>query len=824
MDPVSRQGRTCPAEAQRPIIAAMVRGMLAWPNTAVLNLLRPIPWLAAAVILSQAASGLPNSAGTAPRFTLEQLAERQPPEYTPRHAAQKVVVRGVVSSRAFHFPEYAMLPFEDAQFGAVVEVAGDGPQIDKYSPGDEIEVAGTVSSHAGMVTILPNAIRILGSKPAPTPQTLAPESLLGFRYLGKLIHTSGKITETGETVAGPYILVATSRGDLRLFLPHARNVRSADIDKFRVGDTVKATGVALQYCPTPPYDRWFEILLRDPTQLVLTNRGPLVHPAVVAAGVAGAILLALVLWKHDRRLRGQRERLRRTYQLAEQILSASSVEGILEEISQALPNVLGISRVHIYIYNRGAKTLDSVVSGAGAVAPVSISLSTPPESIEAGAVACFHYRTALAIPDVGRSPFPMTANSGKSVLFVPMLSQGEMVGVLELDQTDRPRDFTQDEQALAQHLGNQIGVAIRLLDQRSVQEHLFRTEKLAAVGRLISGVVNQLRTPLVAIAELADRAVMKSRVTAPERDLIAIATEAQKASAIVSRLVSFATAEPGEALPVCITTLLRNLIEFRERDWKASGIRVRDLTSPDPMFVLGSHGQLEQAFLTLLLHAEQSLSAAPEKSITIRSSAFGKRLLVEIAFPCPPEARPPGEAAAVLDVIRSVVAGHGGEVRLLETNHSEPRFEVELPLSARERAAAVPSRDAGATPGTLLTVLLIEPEETAQRQLRDQLATLGHRVVPLTNADTALELAQRMRFDAAFCSVHAPGLNWVELSERLQSRVGGFVLLSDRYDAELVADFEGEHRFVLAKPLEEADLDRVLSNIDSPIRTRDQVI
>jgi GAF domain-containing protein/CheY-like chemotaxis protein len=797
--------------------------MPVWPSTGVLNRLRLMPWLAAAV-LSVCVAGLSKGAGTPARLTLEQLAERQPAEYTPRHAAQKVVVRGVVSARAFHFPEYALLPFEDAQFGAVVEVAGDGHQIDNYSPGDEIEVEGTVSSHAGMVTIQPDGIRTMGAQPAPKPQTLAPEALLGFRYLGKLIHTGGKITEIGETVAGPYILLATRRDDLRLFLPHGSGARSADIRKFSVGDTVEATGVALQYCPTPPYNRWFEILVRDPAQLVLTDRGPLVHPAVVAGGVAGAILLALVLWKHDRRLRGQRERLSRTYQLAEQILSASSVEAILEEISQALPKVLGISRVQLYIYNRGPKTLDSVVSPSGSAAPVSISLSPPPEGIEAGAVACFHYRTALAIPDVGRSPFPMTANSGRSVLFVPMLSQREMVGVLELDQTDRPRDFTPDEQALAQHLGNQIGVAIRLLDQRSVQEHLFRTEKLAAVGRLISGVVNQLRTPLASIAELADRAVLQSRVTAAERDLTAIASEAQKASAIVSRLVSFATAEQGEALPVCITTLLRNLMEFRERDWKASGIGVRDLTSPDPMFVLGSHGQLEQAFLTLLLHAEQSLADAADKSITIRSSAFGKRLLVEIAFPSPPEARPPGEATAVLDVTRSVLAGHGGEVRLLETNHSEPRFEVELPLSARERAAAVLSRDASPTSGTPLTVLLIEPEETAQRQLRDQLSARGHRVVPVTNADTGLELAQRMRFDAAFCSVHAPGLNWVELSERLQSRVGGFVLLSDRYDAELVADFEGEHRFVLAKPLEEAGLDRVLANIDSPASARDQVV
>jgi len=44
---------------------------------------------------------------------------------------------------------------------------------------------------------------------------------------------------------------------------------------------------------------------------------------------------------------------------------------------------------------------------------------------------------------------------------------------------------------------------------------------------------------------------------------------------------------------------------------------VEDLTLPEALFVTGSHGQLEQAFLTLFVHAEQSLAQAPEKTITI---------------------------------------------------------------------------------------------------------------------------------------------------------------------------------------------------------------
>ncbi len=82
-------------------------------------------------------------------------------------------------------------------------------------------------------------------------------------------------------------------------------------------------------------------------------------------------------------------------------------------------------------------------------------------------------------------------------------------------------------------------------------------------------------------------------------------------------------------------------------------------------------------------------------------------------------------------------------------------------------------------------------------------------MVPVQNTDAGLDLAQRLRFDVVLCSVHAPGLNWVEFSERVQSRVGAFALLADGFDAELAEDFEAENRFVLAKPVEDRLLDRV---------------
>ncbi|MGD0774667.1 MAG: GAF domain-containing protein [Candidatus Solibacter sp.] len=761
--------------------------------------------------------------GAQTRISLSQLGFRKAPDYSGTYAGQKVIVRGVVSAPVYHFAEYSTLAIQDARAGGVLKVPLPDASLDRYRPGDELEAEGTVVTQYGMTMLAPEHVTVLGHRTAPQPLDLSTRELQSALHLGQLVRTQGTVEEKpGYNGGGAVILLPGQEELYKLFIPRAPGAGKANLERLRKGDTVRVSGIALQYCPHPPYNASYELLVADVSDVVPIERPPAVPQPVIASGIVVVLLVSFFLWSRERRLRAQRKRLRQTFKLGEEILGASSAATILKRISEALPGIVGVTRVQLYAYNRTAKTLDAIERDG--VEPESISLSAPPGGTPAGAVACFHYRTLLVIPDIGRSPFPVAARNGdrspKSLLFVPMIAQSEVIGVLELDQDDRVRDFSADEQALAQHLGNQIGVALRLLDQRTVQEQLFRTEKMAAVGRLISGVVNELQTPLASITNLARKALEKAHGGPAEREVAAIATEAAKASGMVSRLVSYAAAEQVEARPVDVSALLHSLIEFREGDWKASGIRVRDLTSRESIFVLGSQGQLEQVFLNLFVHVEQSLAGAEQKTVIIRNSLLARRLLVEISFNAPSEPRKPEDLAAVLGVTRSVIAGHGGEVRLIEKSHSDPRFEVELPALVKERGAATFANGSAAREGSRrMTALVIEPDEAAQRQLLALLAAHGFRVVPVTNSDAGLDLAQRIRFDAAFCSLHAPGLNWVELSERMYSRVGGFILLSDGYDAELSADFEGDGRFVLAKPLQEKELERVLQMIEPPSAT-----
>src|SRR5262249_17288248 len=148
----------------------------------------------------------------------------------------------------------------------------------------------------------------------------------------------------------------------------------------------------------------------------------------------------------------------------------------------------------------------------------------------------------------------------------------------------------------------------------------------AAAGQLISGVATELRSPLESIMNLAS-SLISVHVDGCESDLRLIGAEAQRASEIVSRLVSFAKIEKAEAQTVAVNGLLGGLIEFRARELKQKGVEVRRQLCAGPLVVLGSRGQLEQVLLNLLVDAEQAAAEAKEKLLTITSGQLARRLL-----------------------------------------------------------------------------------------------------------------------------------------------------------------------------------------------------
>ena len=540
------------------------------------------------------------------------------------------------------------------------------------------------------------------------------------------------------------------------------------------------------------------------------------HPLLLGA-IGAAALLAVVWWARRRLLDARRGSMRTFYSLSEDIIAARSPAEIADQLAAVLPSITQATGVRLYLFNGRTKSLEAVPT-AGDPEPMAISVEAPPEGLASGAAGCFRNRTLLNVPDVRRSPL---VNAGwkpgvpRSMMFVPLLADRDLLGVLEIGNTRRLGYFTPEEQAAVQHLANQAAAAMRLQEQQSVREQLFRSEKLAATGQLISGVANELRAPLESILQLSASLTAERGAPSIQRELKQLATESQRAATIVSRLVSFARPENSAARPVDVNAILAGLLEFREPEWKTLGLRVQNHLSPEPALVLGAQSQIEQVFLNLLLFAEQSVLATTLKSLTVASSRMTGRVVVEITYSGEASARPASDSG--VDVWRDMIESHGGQIRL-RASSGNAGFEVDLPLTpgAAPAAAHASSRYSAMR---LLTLMLVDSESGAQRQLVKLLAARGHRVVPVP-AEEASDLAQRLRFDGVFWAVRAGGPKWSDFENHLRASIPAFILLSDAYDADLAGSLAESGGFLLARPIRESELDTILEAVEARAAAR----
>jgi GAF domain-containing protein/CheY-like chemotaxis protein len=762
-------------------------------------------------------------AGAQSVLPLDTVTARRGSDYAPAMEGSLVTVVATVASPPIHFPGFSHLAIQD-ETGHGLFLEAPPAQFARLRSGDRVEVRGTVSRRAGLPVVLPTNIRLVSSGSAPAPLKVSLAALRSFEHLGALVTVEGRVVDRGENSGGEYLLIGDAELPLKVFLPSPKpRGGPSSLARFGIGDKVRATGVAAQYCPFPPFNRSFEVIVLDDDGLLLVSRRWLISPQLFAV-LAAALVFALGLWwRRERRVTAQRNLVRAFYALGEEMTGASSPSDVLRRLSCVMPGALRVSGIHLYLYNRAGKTLDRIAHGVDGQAfcqPVY-----PPEgSLPLGAAACFRNQALLIIPDTQRSPFFPDGRRGeqpRSIMFVPMFAETELVGVLEVFDLKPMHVFASDERVLTQHLANQIAIALRLIEEKSVREQLSRSEKLAAIGQLISGVAAELRSPLENISHLAE-SVLTVDPSTIWGDVGLIGDEARKASEIVSRLVSLVQPERTEAKRIDLNSLLRSLIQFRKQEWEARGFEVLDLLCPTPVHVLGSQGQRERVFLDLLIQAEQSLAEASEKRLTIASSVLARRALVEIGFGVNPlkgarESEPLRESVVGVPgegVSRGIVRSHGGEMRLVRVGEGECRLELELPVAP----ARLAEEAAGVRP---FTCMVVEPDSEALEELVRMLTNRGCRVIPASGAEEGTELVQRLRFDVVFCAIRLPGLNWVEFSERIRPQTGAFVLLSEGYDYELSRGLLSAETHVLTKPFAEPELDQLLAVVESRIASVD---
>jgi two-component system NtrC family sensor kinase len=256
-----------------------------------------------------------------------------------------------------------------------------------------------------------------------------------------------------------------------------------------------------------------------------------------------------------------------------------------------------------------------------------------------------------------------------------------------------------------------VVVMTDITDAALLQAKLAHSEKMATIGRLVSGVAHEVNNPLAAILGFTDLLLENPQIPENAReDLQIILHETQRTKDIVQDLLSFARQRPVQRELVQVNSVLWQTIKLRSYDFASHGVEVCEEFDEKLAPALGDTQQLQQVFLNILNNAYDAVQEAQQRGrITIRTQQRGDSIEVAVTDNgtgiADPErifdpfytTKQAGKGTGLgLSICYGIVRAHGGEILCWNNGvDAGSTFVVRIPVANDATVAAALAKEAG---------------------------------------------------------------------------------------------------------------------------------
>ncbi len=324
-------------------------------------------------------------------------------------------------------------------------------------------------------------------------------------------------------------------------------------------------------------------------------------------------------------------------------------------------------------------------------------------------------------------------------------------------------------------------------EQKALEAQLVQSEKMAAVGHLVSGVAHELNNPLTSISGLSEFLMQRQETAERELEhLKVIHEQAERAGRIVQNLLTFARKGPSNVTDFDLNSVVGSaaaLITYELRLRKvAFEIDLAEQLAP----IRGDRDQIQQVVLNLLTNAVHAVSENPverARVVHVETALKDNQVILRVADTGPgipddllPNIFDPffttkdtGEGTGLgLWVTYGIVEGHAGKIEVQRGTPDGAVFIVTLPSVSAPTAQAAPppsdrgsgetepTRSADATrPPKGCKILLVDDDPAVRRTIDVLFSHDGQHVEAARDATHALELLAENCYDMVVADARA---------------------------------------------------------------------